>query len=57
MKDYCIKKCPKGIAESKRLLDINNSAYDAAMDMYSFVQVCLKTCPYKDKLFSETKED
>ena len=49
VKDFCIKGCPLGREKSKELLDKNNSAYDAAMDMYFFVEECVKTCPYRDK--------
>ena len=55
MNDFCIKGCPLGIEKSKEFLDKNDSAYDAAMDMYFFVEECLKTCPHKDKL--NTKEN
>ena len=54
-RDYCHKECPIGKAKSKEFLDANNSAYDAAMDMWFFVEKCIKTCPYKDKF--KTKEN
>jgi hypothetical protein len=47
--DFCIKSCPVGIEKSKELLDKNNSAYDAAIDMYFFVEECMKTCPHKEE--------
>jgi hypothetical protein len=50
MNNFCIKGCPIGIEKSRELLDKNNSAYDAAMDMQFFVDKCIKTCPYKDRL-------
>lgn len=50
MSAYCIKECPLGKEKSRELLDKNNSAYDAALDMQFFVDKCIKTCPYKDKL-------
>lgn len=50
VRDFCIKGCPIGLEKSKEFLDKNNSAYDAAMDMHFFVDKCIKTCPYKDKL-------
>lgn len=55
MNDFCIKGCPLGIEKSEEFLAINNSVYDAAMDMHSFVEECLKTCPHRDKL--NTKEN
>lgn len=56
VKDFCIRECPLGKEKSQELLDRNNSAYDAAMDMCFFVEECIKTCPHKDK-FSKTKEN
>jgi hypothetical protein len=53
VRDYCIKECPLGIEKSKEFLEINNSAYDAAMDMHFFVEKCINTCPYKDKFSKE----
>lgn len=50
MNDFCIKKCPLGKEKSKDFLAQNNSVYDAVIDMRSFVEECLKTCPHKDKL-------
>jgi hypothetical protein len=50
MNNYCIKECPLGKEKSEEFLNRNNSAYDAAMDMYFFVEECKNTCPYKDKL-------
>lgn len=50
MNDFCIKECPRGKEKSEELLDKNNSALDAAMDMYFFIEKCLETCPYRDKL-------
>ena len=55
MNDFCIEKCPLGKEKSKEFLTINNSVYDAVVDMYYFVEECTKTCPYKDKL--NTKEN
>lgn len=43
---YCIKQCENGIAKSNEFLDNNNSAYDAAIDMWAFVEECKKTCPH-----------
>lgn len=45
--NYCNKKCTIGQAASNKFLDINNSAYDAAMDFRFFVDNCFKTCPHK----------
>jgi hypothetical protein len=47
--DFCINECPLGIKKSDEFLNKNNSVYDAVADMWSFVDECLKTCPYKDK--------
>jgi hypothetical protein len=49
VRDFCIKGCPLGKEKSREFLDKNNSVYDAAMDMYFFVDECVKTCPHKDK--------
>jgi hypothetical protein len=49
LRDFCITGCPIGLEKSREFLDKNNSAYDAAMDMYFFVENCIKTCPHKDK--------
>lgn len=43
---FCIKKCKIGIEKSEEFLEANNSAYDAAIDMWAFVAECKKTCPY-----------
>lgn len=43
-RSYCIDECPIGKAKDKEFLNKNNSAYDAAMDMYWFVKECMKTC-------------
>lgn len=43
--EYCIKNCELGRRKSRELLDQNNSAYDAALDMHWFVEECKKTCP------------
>jgi hypothetical protein len=55
MEDYCIKQCPVGMKKSEEFLEAHNSACDAALDMYFFVEECLKTCPHKDKF--NTKEN
>lgn len=43
-RDYCIYVCPIGKAKSAELLDACESAWDAAMDMHAFVDMCEKTC-------------
>ncbi len=55
VRNFCIKGCPLGEEKSEEFLNRNNSAYDAAIDMCLFVEECIKTCPYKDKL--NTKEN
>ena len=47
---FCIKSCPVGIEKSRELLSKNESVYDAVADMRCFVEKCIKTCPYKDKI-------
>lgn len=49
LKDFCIEGCPLGKEKSEEFLRINNSPFDAAVDMHFFVKECIKTCPYKDK--------
>ena len=44
---YCGEKCNIGRAASREFLNLNNSAYDAAMDFRFFADNCFKTCPYK----------
>lgn len=44
---YCNNECSIGIAAREKFLDLNNSAYDAAMDFRFFTDNCFKTCPYK----------
>lgn len=53
MNDFCIKGCTIGLAKCEEFLNKNNSAYDAAMDMYFFVDECIKTCPYKSEFKTE----
>ena len=43
---YCHKKCCIGQQKSDEFLNRNNSAYDAAVDFWFFVDECFKTCPY-----------
>lgn len=47
---FCIKSCLVGLEKSQELLNKNESVYDAAADMHSFVKDCIKTCPYKDRM-------
>lgn len=44
---YCCKECNIGKETSKKLLEENNSAHDAAMDFVFFTERCFYTCPYK----------
>lgn len=44
---YCNDECPIGKAARDEFLNLNNSAYDAAMDFRFFTDNCFKTCPYK----------
>jgi hypothetical protein len=46
---YCDQECPIGKEMSRKFLDENNSAYDAALDFMWFTEKCFNTCPYKDK--------
>jgi hypothetical protein len=47
--DYCYKICSVGKKAAAEFLDKNNSAYDAAIDFWSFTDECFKNCPYKDE--------
>ena len=44
---YCNYECPIGKAARDEFLNLNNSAYDAAMDFRFFTDNCFKTCPHK----------
>ena len=44
---YCYEHCKIGKAASDTFLELNNSAFDAAIDFRCFVENCFKTCPYK----------
>lgn len=44
---YCNDECPIGKAARNKFLNLNNSAYDAAIDFWAFTDICFKTCPYK----------
>ena len=52
---YCNNECSIGKKASKEFLNNNNSAFDAAIDFWHFVDECIKTCPYKDKHNTEEK--
>lgn len=41
---YCTAECPIGKPTAERLLQENNSAIDAALDMQEFVEKC--DCKY-----------
>ena len=56
-KQYCSEKCPIGIAKKEELLNSNNSAYDAAMDMYWFVEQCCRTCERYSNGECQTESD
>lgn len=43
-RDICIQECPIGKAKSQELLDKYNSAFDAASEMWVFVEKCSQTC-------------
>lgn len=43
-KNICIQECPIGKAKSQELLDKYNSAFDAASEMWVFVEQCSQTC-------------
>lgn len=50
---YCNDKCPIGRTMRDKLLNENNSAYDAAMDFRFFVDKCFMDCPYKAEHMEE----
>jgi hypothetical protein len=43
-REYCSNQCPIGKKKKEQLLDMNNSAYDAAIGMLWFVEKCAETC-------------
>jgi hypothetical protein len=45
--EFCLKHCEIGKQKTKELLANNNSAYDAALDFFWFVEKCKKTCPHR----------
>lgn len=44
MNNYCCYICEKGKSERDRLIDINNSAFDAVIDFNIFERECKKSC-------------
>jgi hypothetical protein len=44
---YCTNNCFKGIEARQKLLNENDSVFDAAAEFQSFVENCYKTCQYK----------
>jgi hypothetical protein len=53
---YCNEKCPIGIAARDEFLELNNSAFDAAIDFGIFTENCFKTCPHRAAHDKQTKE-
>lgn len=46
---YCDTKCPLGKRASTKILNSNNSAYDAGIDFIYFAENCFaKGCPHKN---------
>ena len=45
---YCGEHCSIGKAAQETFLDQNNSAYDAVIAFWAFIENCVKTCPYKN---------
>ena len=41
---YCDRKCPIGMQKREQFLSECESAFDAALDMWAFVDKCSKTC-------------
>ena len=46
---YCYEKCKVGKEVGERLLNQNNSVFDAATDFNFFVEECFNTCKYKEQ--------
>ena len=44
---YCNDTCPIGQKMRDKLLDENNSAFDAAIDFRMFIRKCFESCPNK----------
>lgn len=53
---YCNNECTIGIAAREKFLDLNNSAYDAAIDFWAFTDNCFKTCPHKAEHLQREKD-
>jgi hypothetical protein len=54
---YCHKYCQVGQEISKKLLQSNDSVFDAVTDFQFFTEECFKTCPHKQAhLNSKNKE-
>lgn len=53
---YCNDKCDLGIAAREKFLNINNSAYDAALDFIFFIDECYRECPHKAEHSKEQLE-
>lgn len=46
---YCNKECCVGKEMSRKLLEEENSAHDAAINFVFFTEKCFDTCPYKNE--------
>lgn len=53
---YCNDICSKGQKASDEFIKKADSAFDAAIDFWAFVEECIKTCPYKDKYTEENEK-
>lgn len=53
---YCNDICPIGRAARDEFLNLNNSAFDAAMDFRHFTDNCFKNCLYKSEHFKKEQE-
>lgn len=53
---FCNNECSIGKAARDKFLDMNNSAYDAAIDFWAFTDNCFKTCPHKAEHAKKDKE-
>lgn len=45
---FCIKECPIGKKESKRLLEESESSIYAAWDMQTFIDYCIRNCSFEE---------
>ena len=48
--NFCSIECEKGRKAVSKFLLKNNSAYDAFIDFKYFIEECIKTCPYREKV-------